>query len=108
MTGKSSFAKRRFLGGIASCGRDWIEPDSRVENDKGRYVSVVNYTHRYFALGFTTSAKGSVGFIISNNVAKRGNQNGYGFTEFRGFIANLAVGYGKVYLYLFLRGDGLR
>lgn len=107
MTGKSSFWKYRVLGGIASCGRDWIEPDVRVEGETGRYVSVVNYTHAYFATGFTTSARGTIGITVSNNVAKRGNHDGYGYTPFRGILANLALGFGKIYLYVFVHGDGL-
>mgnify|MGYP001585773069 CR=1 FL=1 len=95
---------KTICGGILSCGVDVITEVRYKEN--GRY-RVVNYTHRYFAIGFSTSGFGALGAVISTNNAKRGSRDGDTHTRFTGLLAQIFFLAGKAYLYVFLKGDGL-
>src|SRR3989304_10279044 len=96
---------KRVLGGALSWGVDTIS-EVRVDSEKNLFPGVmrfrvVNYTHKYFAIGASSSGRGTVGFKIDSNVAKRGGKEGFTHTQFSGYIAHLFLGYFKIYLYVF-------
>ena len=96
---------RKCLGGSLAYG---IETMTEVRYKVADRYRVVNFTHRYFAIGASTSGRGTIGFLVSAKAAKRGSTvEGETHTAFRGILAQAVLGYFKVYLYIFFRGDGL-
>ena len=95
-----------FLGGCLSYGRETLTGVSYPCN--GNWV-VLNFTHKYVSVGFTTSAWGAVGMLVSTQNAKRTSRDGqHTHQAFQGLLAQVFLGFGKVYLYVYPRGDGMR
>lgn len=68
---------------------------------------VVNFTGKWFSVGVTTSPATNghfCGLTITDKNAKRGGRSG--FTEYRGWLCQVAFWWFKVYLYLYFDGDG--
>ena len=99
-----------FLRGCLSYGYDHIQPLKIIEPErKDLLVSVLNYTCRWFAVGISTSGRGSFGAQASfTDLAKRGSRiPGDSHTRYNGAPLQLYVGFAKLYLYLFPNGDGM-
>lgn len=92
--------KKTTLGAIAY-GRD-----DGASDEIQREVWVINYTGNYLSVGATTS--GGLGVWISNRSAKRAGKNeSYEVQRFRGILAQVGFWFFKIYLYVYMDGDGL-
>ncbi len=100
--------KMRILGGGQfSWGIDACD-EVVMEKSPGYRWRVLNYTHRWFSPGASTSGHGMIGVSWhGKGVHRRVKNPNYTHGAFDGWLIQAWMGLFKVYLYVYFKGDGL-
>lgn len=98
---------RELAGGQLSWGVDEVA-EVKIDVRPGYRWHVINYTHRWFSIGASTSGQGFLGVSCHwKNLNRRQDKNGFTHHRYRGCISQVWLGLFKIYLYVYFDGDGL-